>query len=57
VIAAASQTGVMSLSLRPLNTNSASQDSATAKNHVAAYNGAVSVIRYGLAGGNRQETQ
>lgn len=57
VIAAASQTGVMSLSLRPLNTNSASQDSATANNRVAAYNGAVSVIRYGLAGGNRQETQ
>jgi pilus assembly protein CpaB len=58
VIAAAAQSGVVALSLRPLNADAANQDQTAPKKKVAAYDGPVSVIRYGLAGSNnRQEPQ
>ena len=58
VIAAAAQSGTVALSLRPLNTDAANQDHAPAKKRVAAFDGPVSVIRYGMAGSNnRQEAQ
>jgi pilus assembly protein CpaB len=58
VVAAAAQSGVVALSLRPLNTDTAAKESTAPKKRVAAYDGPVSVIRYGLSGSsNRQEPQ
>ena len=55
LIAAASQSGVLSLSLRPLSNDVSAEDSAGTKKRVAAaYDGPVSVIRYGLSGRNNQ---
>jgi pilus assembly protein CpaB len=56
-IAAAGISGQLSLSLRPLSdANVASLDDATRKRHGAAYDGPVSVIRYGMTSpGGRQE--
>jgi pilus assembly protein CpaB len=60
VIAAAATSGQLSLSLRPLrDTNVAGlDDAALKKKRAVAYDGLVSVIRYGMTGsGNRQEPQ
>jgi pilus assembly protein CpaB len=56
-ISAASLSGVLSLSLRPLaDANVASDDGTVRRRHgVGSDDGPVSVIRYGMAGGNRQE--
>jgi len=54
LIAAASQSGVLSLSLRPLSNDVAAEDSSGTKKRVAAYDGPVSVIRYGLSGSNNK---
>jgi pilus assembly protein CpaB len=59
-IAAASQSGLISLALRPLSDGVADNDdnAAPKKRTAAAYDGAVSVIRYGIIGtANRQEPQ
>jgi pilus assembly protein CpaB len=53
LIAAAAQSGVLSLSLRPLSNDVASLDPSAAKK-TAAYDGYVSVIRYGLGGSNNR---
>ncbi|HKY19116.1 MAG TPA: Flp pilus assembly protein CpaB [Rhizomicrobium sp.] len=57
VISAATLSGQLSLSLRPLSENIAAGDgSVPRKRNAAAYDGPVSVIRYGMTGsGNRQE--
>jgi pilus assembly protein CpaB len=59
VIAAAGQSGQLSLSLRPLSDNTAGNDAdKSPKKRVATDDGAVAVIRYGIAGtANRQEPQ
>ena len=61
VIAAAGQSGQLSLALRPLSDGVAANDadkSAPKKRTAAAYDGAVSIIRYGVTGtANRQEPQ
>jgi pilus assembly protein CpaB len=56
-IAADGVAGQLSLALRPLSdANVASLDDTTRKHHGAAYDGPVSVIRYGMTGhGDRQE--
>lgn len=58
-ISAAGTTGQLSLSLRPLSEGDvASLNDPARKRRTAAYDGPVSVIRYGLAGGaNRQENE
>jgi len=59
-IAAAAQSGLISLALRPLSDGVADNDDKAApkKRTVASYDGAVSVIRYGIIGtANRQEPQ
>jgi pilus assembly protein CpaB len=59
-VAAAATSGQLSLSLRPLSdaTVASVDDPARKKKRVVAYDGQVSVIRYGLAGSsNRQESQ
>ena len=62
VIAAAGQSGQLSLALRPLSDgvadNSNTDKAAAKKRTAAAYDGAVSIIRYGVTGtANRQEPQ
>jgi pilus assembly protein CpaB len=60
LISAASQSGLLSLSLRPLSeqADKEADDPAHKKKRTAANEGYVSVIRYGLSGsGNRQEPQ
>jgi pilus assembly protein CpaB len=59
VIAAAATSGQLSLALRPLSDAAvASPDAPVRKKRVAASDGPVSVIRYGMSGsGNRQEPQ
>ncbi|HTC84313.1 MAG TPA: Flp pilus assembly protein CpaB [Rhizomicrobium sp.] len=61
VIAAASQSGLLSLALRPLTdgVNADGTDKTAPKKRTAsAYDGAVSIIRYGITGtANRQEPQ
>jgi pilus assembly protein CpaB len=57
LIAAAAQSGVLSLSLRPLSNDVASLDPSVAKKSVAANDGYVSVIRYGLSGSNNRGPQ
>jgi pilus assembly protein CpaB len=54
LIAAAAQSGVLSLSLRPLSNDVASLDPSAAKKSAASYDGYVSVIRYGLGGSNNR---
>lgn len=55
LIAAAAISGVLSLSLRPLSNDVSAEDSAGTKKRVAAaYDGPVSVIRYGLSGSNNK---
>jgi pilus assembly protein CpaB len=54
LIAAAAQSGVLSLSLRPLSNDVASLDPSATKKTAAAYDGYVSVIRYGLGGSNNR---
>jgi pilus assembly protein CpaB len=58
VVAAAAMNGQLSLALRPLaESGVADASDATHKRHTAAYDGPVSVIRYGMAGsGARQES-
>lgn len=59
-IAAASQSGLLSLSLRPLGDGVADKDDdkSAPKKRTATNDGAVSVIRYGIFGNaNRQESQ
>jgi pilus assembly protein CpaB len=52
VVAAAAMNGQLSLALRPL-----AESGVADKRHTAAYDGPVSVIRYGMAGpGARQES-
>jgi pilus assembly protein CpaB len=56
VISAAVLSGSLSLALRPLSDgNVASLDDPAHKKRASAYDGPVSVIRYGLASANRQE--
>jgi pilus assembly protein CpaB len=56
VVSAASVTGLLSLALRPLSEGGiAESGDATHKRRSAAYDGPVSVIRYGMAG-TRQES-
>lgn len=61
LVAAAGQSGQLSLALRPLATgddvatSSKAVSMKTASQTAASYEGVVSVIRYGMAGGNRQE--
>jgi pilus assembly protein CpaB len=56
VISGAVLSGSLSLALRPLSDgNVASLDDPAHKKRASAYDGPVSVIRYGLAGANRQE--
>jgi pilus assembly protein CpaB len=60
VVAAGAQSGLLSLSLRPLSEQAAGAgpDDPARKKHTAADEGLVSVIRYGVAGsGSRQEPQ
>ena len=61
VIAAAGQSGQLSLALRPLSDGVAENDtdkSPSKKRTATAYDGAISVIRYGVTGtANRQEPQ
>jgi len=54
LIAAAAQSGVLSLSLRPLSNDVATDDASGTKKRVAAYDGPVSVIRYGLSGSSNK---
>jgi pilus assembly protein CpaB len=55
-ISAAGMSGQLSLALRPLSDSVTNVDDSTRKRRVAAtYDGPVSVIRYGMAGANRQE--
>ena len=57
-ISAAGTTGTLSLSLRPLTEGDvASLNNPALKRRAASYEGPVSVIRYGMAGGNRQENE
>jgi pilus assembly protein CpaB len=58
-VAAAGMTGQLSLALRPLSSGGVAVVGAGApKRRTAAYDGPVSVIRYGMAGtGTRQESQ
>ena len=58
-MAAAAQSGTLSLSLRPLSAGTASLDKPAPKKRTASnYDGPVSVIRYGVTGtANRQEPQ
>jgi pilus assembly protein CpaB len=59
-VAAAATSGQLSLSLRPLSDGAVASvdDPARKKKRVVAYDGQVSVIRYGMAGSsNRQESQ
>jgi pilus assembly protein CpaB len=58
-IAAAAQSGSLSLSLRPLSAGTVSLDKPAPKKRTASnYDGPVSVIRYGVTGtANRQEPQ
>ena len=53
LIAAAAQSGVCQ-ALRPLSNDVAAEDSSGTKKRVAAYDGPVSVIRYGLSGSNNK---
>jgi len=61
VIAAAGQSGQLSLALRPLSDGVADNNtdkSAAKKRTATAYDGAISIIRYGVTGtANRQEPQ
>jgi len=60
VIAAAAQSGLLSLSLRPLGDGVADNDdkAASKKRTASAYDGGISIIRYGIIGtANRQEPQ
>jgi pilus assembly protein CpaB len=54
LIAAAAQSGVLSLSLRPLSNDVAAEDASAAKKRVAASDGYVSIIRYGLGGSSNR---
>jgi len=55
-LSAAGISGSLSLSLRPLSDSATNVDDPARKRRVAAsYEGPVSVIRYGMAGANRQE--
>ncbi|MEO8300576.1 MAG: Flp pilus assembly protein CpaB [Rhizomicrobium sp.] len=55
-ISAAGMSGQLSLSLRPLSeAGEASLNDPARKRRAGAYDGPVSVIRYGMAGANRQE--
>jgi len=58
-IAAASQSGLLSLALRPLTDGVAQNgDKPAPKRTASAYDGAVAIIRYGITGtANRQEPQ
>jgi pilus assembly protein CpaB len=58
-MAAAAQSGTLSLSLRPLSSGAVSLDKPAPKKRTASnYDGPVSVIRYGVTGtANRQEPQ
>ena len=57
-ISAAGISGMLSLALRPLSeASAASLDDAARKRSSTSYDGAVSVIRYGMAGTNRQESE
>ena len=58
VISAAGMSGSLALALRPLSEASAAGPNDKARKRSAAtYNGVVSVIRYGMAGANRQESE
>ena len=58
VLSGAVISGTLSLALRPLADGVASLDDPAHKKRAAStYDGPVSVIRYGMAGGNRQESQ
>lgn len=57
VISAAGTSGQLSLALRPLSEVSASLSDPARKRRAAAYDGPVSVIRYGMAGANPQENE
>jgi pilus assembly protein CpaB len=59
LVASAATSGQLSLALRPLSDAAvASKDDPVRKKRAAAYDGPVSVIRYGMSGsGNRQEAQ
>ncbi len=57
VISAAGMSGQLSLALRPLaETNVASLANSARRRRAGIYDGPVSVIRYGMAGANRQES-
>jgi pilus assembly protein CpaB len=56
VISAAGMSGQLSLALRPLSETSDASSDPARKRRIAVYDGNVSVIRYGLAGANRQES-
>lgn len=57
VVAAAAMNGQLSLALRPLSEGVAESGDTKPKRRTAAYDGPVSVIRYGMAGsGARQES-
>lgn len=57
VISAAGTSGQLSLSLRPLSEVSAGLGDPARKRRAAAYDGPVSVIRYGMTGANAQESE
>jgi pilus assembly protein CpaB len=57
VISAAGTSGQLSLSLRPLSEVSAGLGDPARKRRAAAYDGPVSVIRYGMTGANSQENE
>jgi pilus assembly protein CpaB len=57
VISAAGTSGQLSLSLRPLSEVSAGLGDPARKRRAAAYDGPVSVIRYGMTGANSQEKE
>jgi len=44
----------LSLSLRPLSNDVAAEDASGTKKRVVAYDGPVSVIRYGLSGSSNK---
>jgi pilus assembly protein CpaB len=56
-ISAAGTSGQLSLALRPLSEVSASLSDPARKRRAAALDGPVSVIRYGMAGANPQESE
>ena len=57
VISAAGMSGQLSLALRPLSEVATLDDPARKRRTAATYDGPVSVIRYGLSGANRQESE